>query len=95
MKTREKIKYIKAISDPTRLDVMRCLCLQECSVEQLINSIHIEPTLMSHHLSVLKELNLVIFRRKAKNVFYKLGPMANRRKDILRIADFLTVKITS
>ncbi len=67
-------KYLKAIADPARLSVITNLAEKEMYVGQMIKILKIEPTLLSHHLAILKDVGLIIGTRKGKPVLYKLNP---------------------
>ena len=83
MKIKREIKntsnYLKAIADPARLSVLSMLAEKEMYVGQMIKLLKIEPTLLSHHLSILKDVGLIIGTRKGKPVLYKLNPKAKIR----------------
>ncbi len=67
-------KYLKAIADPARLSVIDALTKKEIYVGQMIKLLKIEPTLLSHHLAILRGIGLIIGTRKGKPVLYKLNP---------------------
>jgi len=72
-------KYLKAIADPARLSVITSLAEKEIYVGQIKKMLKIEPTLLSHHLSVLRDVELVLSKREGKRVLYKLNPKAKIR----------------
>ena len=77
MKAKGKIskssRVLKAVADPSRLAVLQKLLVKERFVGELIRFLKIEPTLLSHHLSILREEGLIKARRQGKKVLYKLG----------------------
>ncbi len=74
---------LKVLSDPTRLAVVRRLMDGPQSVGELNEPLGVEPTLLSHHLRVLREAGLVESRRVGKSVLYQLGPENARRRRAL------------
>jgi len=73
------VKYLKAIADPARLSVITSLTEKEFYVGQIKKMLKIEPTLLSHHLSILKDTRVVKSTREGKRVLYKLNPKVRIR----------------
>lgn len=69
----KSVLLLKALGDPTRLRVIEVLVDGPRHVGRINDSIGIEPSLLSHHLRVLKEAGLVRDRRDGKAVMYTLG----------------------
>jgi len=67
------IKSLKVVSDKTRLSILLHLKEVPQMVESLRKKTKVEPTLMSHHLKVLKDNGIVEAKRVGKNVQYKLA----------------------
>jgi DNA-binding transcriptional ArsR family regulator len=67
-------KSLKSIADPARFAVIALLMKKEMYVGEIKKSLKIEATLLSHHLSILKDSGLVIAKREGKRVLYKLNP---------------------
>jgi ArsR family transcriptional regulator len=65
-------QVLKALSDPTRLAVLEILLEKETYVSEFIDYLNIEPTLLSHHLSILRGEGLIKANRRGKTVLYKL-----------------------
>ncbi|MEQ8764875.1 MAG: metalloregulator ArsR/SmtB family transcription factor [Planctomycetota bacterium] len=74
---------LKVLSDPTRLSVVRLLMEKPLTVSQLNETLQVEPTLLSHHLKVLRDAGLVESERSGKSVIYRLGPENARRRRAL------------
>jgi len=76
-KKRNKImtKTLKALSDSTRLAIVEMVCKSKFKtpVKKMIKKLEIEPTLLSHHLRILKDLNIVRSERRGKEVRYWMG----------------------
>ncbi len=73
----EAVKFLKVLSNPIRLAILKllrdqwlCVCLISEALEQ-------DQTLISHHLRTLKSLGLVEERKEGRMRFYRT------RKDIL------------
>ncbi|MBA3700725.1 MAG: winged helix-turn-helix transcriptional regulator [Planctomycetes bacterium] len=64
---------LKALSDPTRLAVLRHLATGSSNVTDLMTAFGVAQNLMSHHLRVLREAELVICRREGKCMMYHLA----------------------
>jgi ArsR family transcriptional regulator len=67
---------LKALSDPSRLSVVLLLFEKEKYVGELNKVLKIEPTLLSHHLSILRDTGFIQSRRQGKRVLYRLNPAA-------------------
>ncbi len=64
------LKSLKALSDPTRLRLLRLLQAAELTVADLQEILAMGQSRISTHLSSLKSAGLVRDRRSGKNVFY-------------------------
>lgn len=64
---------LKVLADETRLAVVERLLAGPMNVARINESLGVEPTLLSHHLKVLREANLVTTRREGKHVVYSLA----------------------
>lgn len=65
---------LRVLADDTRLAVLRKLLSGPHSVAELNVDLHLEPSLLSHHLRTLREARLVEARRQGKSVRYALAP---------------------
>lgn len=65
-------EMFKAVSDPTRLKIINALILSEMCVCDLAALIDRTQPAVSHHLKVLRQLQLVKYRREGKTVYYEL-----------------------
>ena len=71
-KKTESSNILKALSDPTRLSVLEMLLEKDTYVSEFIKVLKIEPTLLSHHLSILRNEDLIKSTRMGKTVLYQL-----------------------
>lgn len=65
---------LKVLADKTRLAVMECLMEEPLYVSQIAELLKVEQSLLSHHLKVLRETNLVVAVRDGKSVLYSISP---------------------
>lgn len=66
------LRFFKALADESRLKIVGILASQECSVEELAALLELKEPTVSHHLSRLKELNLVSMRPDGNAHLYQL-----------------------
>lgn len=66
-------EVFKALSDPTRRQVLHLLGTSEMSAGQLAEHFHISAPSMSHHFNVLKHADLVVTRRSGQTIYYSLN----------------------
>ncbi len=62
----------KALSDPTRAQLIYLLTQQEHSVNELSQFVAVSPSAVSHHLARLRDIRLVRTRRKGNQIFYSI-----------------------
>jgi ArsR family transcriptional regulator len=65
---------LKAIADPTRWAIISQLLDGPRNVGELNSALQMEPTLLSHHLKILRDESFVVCMREGKNVRYRLAP---------------------
>jgi ArsR family transcriptional regulator len=63
----------KALSDPNRLKIIRCLARSEKCVCHIFECLKLPQSLTSHHLAVLKKAGLIQSRRTGKFIHYSLN----------------------
>jgi ArsR family transcriptional regulator len=66
----------KALSDPTRREVLRLLRGGEMTAGELAERFDMTKPSMSHHFAVLKDADLVAARREGQNIYYSLNTTA-------------------
>lgn len=64
--------FFKVMSDSTRMRIMAVLDSDELCVCDLAEVLGMTKSAVSHQLKVLKDAQLVKFRREGKNVYYTL-----------------------
>lgn len=72
-------KSLKTLSDPTRLAVIEMVFKAKIrtGVKEMIKKLKIEPTLLSHHLKILRDEKILRSERVGKKVFYWMGENMN------------------
>jgi ArsR family transcriptional regulator len=65
---------LKVLADTTRLAVLEALMEKPKYVNELMDLLHVEQSLLSHHLAQLRDAGLVEARRDGKAVRYQLAP---------------------
>jgi DNA-binding transcriptional ArsR family regulator len=73
LETRPFNKFFKALSDETRRSILRLLEEREATVSEIVQNFDLSQPTISRHLSVLKEANLVVDRRRGQFVVYRLS----------------------
>lgn len=66
------LRFFKVMGDESRLKIVGILAKQECSVEELAALLRLKEPTVSHHLSKLKQLNLVTMRPEGNTHLYQL-----------------------
>ena len=67
-------ELLKAISYPYRLEILKLLEDNEYHpVSEIQNSIGIEASLLSHHLSKMKDKGIIMSYREGRYIYYKLA----------------------
>jgi hypothetical protein len=67
------LRYLKALTDQTRLGMLGLLANQKRSVEELAALLDLKPSTVSWHLVRLKEIDLVEMRADGKTHIYRLN----------------------
>lgn len=76
--TAECAVLLKAMADPTRLSILRCLVGGERSVTELARVLQLPQPAVSHHLAILRHAQLLTQTRDGRKVIYRLHPSATR-----------------
>jgi len=70
----EKAKIFKALSDPNRLKILKLLQEKTLCVCEIRSMLKLANSTVSQHLSVLKEVNLIVESKNGKWVHYSINP---------------------
>ena len=63
----------KALSDPTRREIIHLLKKGDLSAGDIADRFDMTAATISHHLSVLKNADLILDRREGKYIYYQLN----------------------
>src|SRR6266567_1305365 len=66
-------QVFKALSDPSRREILRLLTAGEKSAGELAGQFDLSKPSVSHHFAVLKEADLIRSRREGQQIFYSLN----------------------
>lgn len=67
------IRVFNALSDKTRLNIVRELANGEKPCSELIAKFNLSKSTFSHHAKVLARSGLVVFRREGRFLFFALN----------------------
>ncbi len=76
----DKLKIVadilKTIANPVRVGVVDLLMIhKELTVTELCEKLHIEQSLLSHHLTPMRKKGILSCKRAGKNILYSLQLM--------------------
>ena len=72
--TMERIaELFKGFCDPTRVHILSLLQEQELCVTDIADRVQLSQSAISHQLRLLKQMDLIKFRREGKNILYSLA----------------------
>ena len=75
----------KTLSNPKRLEIINLLRVRERNVNELVKLAKISQSNISQHLTILRQNNLVLTKRKGKQIYYKLAyPEMIKACDIMK-----------
>ncbi len=80
-------RKLRVLSDPTRMAVLELLFEGPRHVGELNEVLHLDQSLLSHHLRSLRDAGLVRCRRDGKAVLYSLDAAHARRRSGQRTID--------
>ena len=70
----DAVRFAKAMADETRQKIMQLLCCNWLCVNDIVAQLgEVRQPTVSHHLSILRDAELVHTRRQGKQVFYTLN----------------------
>ena len=68
------VRYLKALADPTRLEIVRLLFREARCVSDLAGALDSTVATTSYHLKALKQGGVVAERRRGQHIYYRLAP---------------------
>jgi len=63
---------LRAIGHPLRIRILNEILSNQCNVTKICHSLEVSQAAVSHHLAVLKDVGIVIGKRKGSEVFYSI-----------------------
>lgn len=66
------VRVCKALSDKTRQDILELLGSEEKNVTDICSEFNISQPTVSHHLQILRQSELVDYRKEGKSIYYCL-----------------------
>lgn len=66
-------EFFKVFSDTTRIKILFALTKKEMSVTEIWQTLELTQSAVSHQLRILKQMQLVKYRKKGKTVYYSLA----------------------
>ena len=68
-----KARFFKALSDPTRLKIIKLLSVKEMCVCEVMAALNLTQPNASHHLNLLEREGIAEKRREGKWILYRLS----------------------
>jgi len=85
----ETVLFLKAVSDENRLKIICFLKKGEKCVCDISNFLELPQNLVSHHLKVLKEQNILASKKDGVKIIYSIN-----KRNIFNIINFFTFLIS-
>jgi DNA-binding transcriptional ArsR family regulator len=85
----ELLSRLKAMTDPTRLRILRYLLQEQLTPAELARRLRLRAPTVTHHLHALKASGMVQFVRKGKNEHLYFARMDSIKETYVLLKDFL------
>ncbi len=72
-------RSLKAISHPLRLKILCTLGDREISVQDLVEAVGTSQSNISQHLAIMRDKGILVSRKDANRVFYRVGDVRTLR----------------
>ena len=66
-------ELFKGFADPTRVHILSLLAQKDLCVTDIAEMVEVSQSAISHQLRILKQMQLIKFRREGKNILYSLA----------------------
>lgn len=66
-------ELFKGFADTTRVHILSLLAVEELCVTDIAEKVSLSQSAISHQLRILKQMQLIKFRREGKNILYSLA----------------------
>ena len=67
------VAFCRALADDTRQQILALLLQEELCVGDIVKEFDMSQPTISHHLSILKQSDLVVSRKEGKQVYYAIN----------------------
>ena len=84
----EKAEMFKVLSDSNRLQIIDMLSCGEMCVCKILEKFNITQPTLSHHLKVLADSEILVSRKEANWMYYKLND--KKMKEITEFLQFIS-----
>src|SRR5437868_7102288 len=82
----ELAEVFRLLGDPNRLSIVLCCLDRPLNVGELATRLNVSPSLVSHHLRLLRATRLLKAGRRGRQVFYSL-PDCHIREMLINLID--------
>jgi ArsR family transcriptional regulator len=72
-------RSLKAMSHPLRLKILCTLGSQEVSVQDIVEQVGTSQSNISQHLAILRDKGILVTRKDANRVYYRIGDVRTLR----------------
>lgn len=69
----DPVLFAKAMADETRQKIMKLTCCRWRSVNEIVAHLNVTQPTVSHHLAVLRDAGLVLYKEDGKQTYYQLN----------------------
>ena len=66
-------RALKAISQPLRLNILCVIGAEEACVQDIVDAVGTSQSNISQHLAILRDKGVLLTRKDANRVFYRVG----------------------
>ena len=70
---RKRADVFRIFADENRLRIIETLLIEPHCVKELVSALGLEQSLISHHLSVMRQFNLLSFEKRGRETIYRLS----------------------
>jgi ArsR family transcriptional regulator len=74
---RDVVKIFKALSDPNRVRILKMLEVRPLCVCEITDILRLSTSTVSKHLSILRDVNLIVDQKDGKWMNYSLNATSN------------------
>lgn len=69
----DSVEFAKVLADETRQQIMKITCCKWRTVNEIVAYLKVTQPTVSHHLAVLRDAGLVLYKEEGKQTFYTLN----------------------